>query len=321
MPPSEIAALYLWIVLASAVLMLLVMAAFDGGIRRAIRSSHRTEAQDGGPGALEDIDLIEDDITSLIRSGLSGAGLRIEHQKKGSKLALQFIKYVRAPGDYGIELDFTVFKWARDHVSKIEAYCAAEGLPCRIRPKKRVRGWDVLTVDCGRDPNRAFHLARLIWIEVFGLESTSPHRVRHHGISPFGELVERPDQGPLTPQEGVLRLYPGEVANRPKGCLADLVWVLTFPVVFVGMIVTAAGSPGAPPDWSFEAAGLLFAGTTSSLVFYLLYLGLVSFKLLRRKGPGKDLELPEWLLRTFRGWGLWVRITLPLAVPITWLGL
>ncbi len=301
MSPSEIAVVYLWIVLASMVSMLVVMAGFDGGIGRAIRSWRQIKARGGKPDAQEDLDLMARHIADLIRNGTGVASLRFEHQKKGSKLALQFVKYIRAPGDYGIELEFTLFKWAQDYAPKIEAYCTAEGLPCHIRPRKKPRGWEVLSVDCGRDLGRAFALARHIWTEVFGLEANSLYHIERHGIWPFGERFDRPGQGPSA------------------GCLGDLVWV-PFLVVFIGMILTAADSPGAPPDWGFEAAGLVFAGTTSSLVFYLLYLGFVSYRLLHPKRPGKDLEVPDWLLRTFRGWSLWVRLTLPLAVPITWLG-
>ena len=115
-----------------------------------------------------------------------------------SKLAIQFDKYIRGPGDYGIELVFPVLKWSREFAPQVEAYCHAQDLPLRVRPKLSSHAREAIFVDCGRDPERAFELARHIWVELFGLEASAPHRIERYGLSTDGELVDKPDQKPLS---------------------------------------------------------------------------------------------------------------------------
>ena len=200
MSPSEISADYLWFAVAVTAALLVGAVLLDSGRRKGFASLRRRGRKDGAaraPGSRE-LTEIGPAIAYLLRSGFRGAWVRIRPETAGSKLAIQFDKYIRGPGDYGIELVFPAFKWARDFAPQVEAHCQALGLPLRVRPKLSAHAREALFVDCGRDPELAFELARHIWTEIFGLEASTPHRIDRYGLSTDGELVDQPDQKPLS---------------------------------------------------------------------------------------------------------------------------
>ncbi len=200
MSPSEISPSYLWFALAVSFALLFGAFFLESGRRRLLRLPQRGTGNVGGLPETENQDLsqAEPAIAYLLRSGFRGAWVRLRPAAAESKLAIQFDKYIRGPGDYGIELVFPVLKWSRGFAPRIEAYCLDRKLPLRVRPKLSSHAREALFVDCGRDPELAFDLARHIWIEIFGLETSTPLRVERYGLSTDGELVDRPDQKPLS---------------------------------------------------------------------------------------------------------------------------
>lgn len=200
MSPSEISASYLWFALAVSPALLVGAVLLDSGRRKSLRSLWQWSWKDRGAPAPENRELAEigPAIAYLLRSGFRGAWVRIRPEAADSKLAIEFDKYIREPGDYGIELVFPAFKWARDFAPQVEAHCRALGLPLRVRPKLSAHAREALFVDCGRDPELAFELARHIWTEIFGLETSTPHRIDRYGLSTDGELVDQPDQKPMS---------------------------------------------------------------------------------------------------------------------------
>ncbi|MDJ0945255.1 MAG: hypothetical protein QNJ30_17440 [Kiloniellales bacterium] len=203
MSPAETLPGYLWFALAVIVTLFLGLVFLDSGRRKAARQAQRRNGTQARARETENHDLAQaaPAIAYLLRSGFRGAWVRLRPAAAGSKLAIEFDKYIRGPGDYGIQLVFPVLKWSRDFAPRIEAYCRDRGMPLRIRPKLSSHAREALFVDCGQDPELAFELGRYIWVEVFGLEASTPHRIERYGLSTDGELVDKPDQKPLSLSE------------------------------------------------------------------------------------------------------------------------
>ncbi len=200
MSPSDISVSQLWIAFAISFALLAATVALMPGLRRVLRDPQRSSRNTGRPQDSENQEFAEAApvIAYLLRSGFRGAWVRLRPAVSDSKLAIQFDKYIRGPGDYGIELVFPVLKWSRAFAPQVEAYCQDKDLPLRIRPKLSSHAREAIFVDCGQDPERAFELARHIWVEIFGLEASAPHRIERYGLSTDGELVDKPDQKPLS---------------------------------------------------------------------------------------------------------------------------
>lgn len=200
---SEISVGNLWPALAVSFALLFATIALTPGLRKVFRHPQRRNRNDGWPQGSENLDLAQAApvIAYLLRSGFRGAWVRLRPAVADTKLAIQFDKYIRGPGDYGIELVFPVLKWSRGLAPQLEAYCRAREMPMRVRPKLSSHAREAIFVDCGQDPELAFELARHIWIEIFGLETSTPHRIERYGLSTDGELVDRPDQKPMSLSE------------------------------------------------------------------------------------------------------------------------
>ena len=200
MSPSEISPSYLWFALAVSFALLFGAFFLDSGRRRLFRLPQRSSMRNGRrqDPVNHDFDQAATAIAYLLRSGFRGAWVRLRPAAADSNLAIQFDKYIRGPGDYGIELVFPVLKWSRAYAPQVEAYCRDREMPLRVRPKLSSHAREALFVDCGQDPELAFELARHIWTEIFGLDASTPHRVERYGLSTDGELVDRPDQKPLS---------------------------------------------------------------------------------------------------------------------------
>ncbi len=190
----------LWPALAVSIAVLIATIALTPGLRRAFRFPLRRNRNDGRPRGIENQDFAQAApvIAYLLRSGFRGAWVRIRPAAAECKLAIQFEKYIRGPGDYGIELVFPVLKWSREFAPQVQAYCRARELHLRVRPKLSSHAREAIFVDCGQDPELAFELARHIWIEIFALEASTSHRIERYGLSTDGELVDKPDQKPLS---------------------------------------------------------------------------------------------------------------------------
>ena len=153
----------------------------------------------------EPIDVFfKDALAALLNSGFKDATAYVK--PKYSKRRIEFRKYIRRAGDYGIELRFPSNRWATVYFEKVRTYCEARELPCRIETDTSRQH---LCVDCGLDVDSAANLTRGIWTEVFGLPENAPRSYSRHGVSTWGELVDHPDQKWMTFEEGWSYLHPG----------------------------------------------------------------------------------------------------------------
>lgn len=316
---------YLWLSLAISILLLVAAFCLDSGIR-AVRRSLRQEVNKRRSEAIEapvqepTLSDFDARLASLLRSGFDGATLSLQRKRRGSGFRLVFEKYIRAPGDYGLGLVFTLHDWALPFMAQVKAFSENKGLPVRVQDKRTPKGREAVFVDCGKDAALALDLARYLWIEIFGLEETAACSIKQQDISIYGELVDRPDQKPMSMAAGIRYRNPGLMGSKSAGCAADLFWITVLPVVFLGTVVTASNSLGAEPDWVWNLDGHSLAGSTGSLVFFSLFLLGTALGFIRRRRKKVIETLPSGFVTLIWIWGHWLRVTLPLAVLLVWSG-
>ncbi len=318
---SEIAVAYLWFVLIASFALMVVRAAADDDLREDFRDIRKTwsERESLLRPVQRDFSRIEPTISQLLRSGFRSGQVTIRHED--SKHRLEFRKYIHDVGDYGIELVLPAYKWARKYLPSVQAYCDENGIPYRIRPKRKPRSREVLFVDCGRDSAAAYALAREVWLEIFGLPQNAFFDVDAYGISSYGELVDQPDQKPMSLGD-IWRDTVGKsespFARTPAGCAVKSLWLLSLPVVFLGLLISVIASHGEAAEWSIALADTKLSGSTAGLIFLCLYLANVA--LCTILGISGDQRLrPEHRILA-RTWRWTVRITLPIAVILVWTG-
>lgn len=320
MPISEIAVAYLWFVLIATFALMVVRAIGDQKLRDNFRDIKKNRSERYPQRPLErDFSRVEPRISLLLRSGFRSAQVTIRHED--SKRYLEFKKYIRGVGDYGIELVLPSYKWAREYLPRVQAYCDENEISYRIRPKCKPRSREVLSVDCGRDPETAHALARKVWFEIFGLPKEAFFDVSAHGISPYGETVDHPDREPMTFGRWwrqTFRNSEDPSLRSPTGCVIKLLWVISMWVVFFGLLISVIGSHGEPADWSLSLAGATLSGSTAGLIFLCLYLTNVALVLLH--DFPKQQTIITWLPVVERVWRWIVRVTLPIAVIMVWTG-
>lgn len=325
MPLSEIGVLWIWIILISFFGLIVVQVFAQNDLREApaffgqlARLFWRWKPFDKEEVLFSQF--AEEMLARLLRSGLDQATFQIGC--KGDRQQVVFEKYIRASGDYGIQLAFPDDNWATEIFPNVQAYCTAHKIDFHVRSEGTKRPRRVLRVDCGRDVPAAVALACWLWTEVFGLAADVRRRFTYSRISPFGELIDRPGQTFMSFDEGWRYLHPDE-AERPErtGC-GEGVWSLYTAVVFFGLIVATLSAKAAAPEWSLVLAGVPAGGSTESLVFFCLFLFQLTFGRPIAKWLGMRSRLlgPQWLQSAARTWRRISFITLPIAVLLVWTG-
>jgi hypothetical protein len=216
----------------------------------------------------EPIDEIAKGVLSrLLRGGFQSSSAHFS--LKYDKRRIEFRKYFRDPGEYGIELLFSNDKWASAYFQNVSSYCEARGFPYRIVPKGTGSSPETIHVDFGQDVEAAANVTRGIWTEVFGLPEDAPRRFGYENVSTYGEIVDRADQNKMSFDEGWRYMTRDQPADQNRsGCLSAI-WILLAGIVWYGLIITALLSPEVPPEWSHAFAGLTLGGSTESLVFFV----------------------------------------------------
>jgi hypothetical protein len=170
----------------------------------------------------------------LLRSGLNGGFIVITHAR--SKLWIQLSKYIRATGDYGIELSFPEVEWTRPYFARVQALVEAHRLPSRIVIASD--GTRFLDIDFAADLETALATGRAIFRDVFGASLTDRFHSEEARIDALDRLVDDPDQQPLSCMEAYrhFREAQGRRADAPDWC------------------------------WYLAALGLLLAGSIGAVV-------------------------------------------------------
>ena len=176
---------------------------------------------------------------------------------------------------------------------------------------------EFLCINCGQDLQMAQGLARAIWTKIFGLSEHAQHRIHHERISMLGEVVDRPDQGPLSFNLG--RLHK-KGTGPPSVAGATLFALLTIlrPIAVFGLLIALLSGVGEAPDWSLELGDLILSGTSGSLVFFCLFVVSICGRLYFRT-PSREPR--TWFDgKILPMWGWIVAITLPISSVLIWTG-
>lgn len=112
-------------------------------------------------------------IESLLKRGYD-CGFLIIHISF-SRRFLQLRKYIRSPGDYGVELGFPNAKWSSRYFHRVEALCKENAIEFRIERKAIDSPLEFLCVDFGKDHRAATQCVKLILIKIFGV--TERHKL------------------------------------------------------------------------------------------------------------------------------------------------
>lgn len=149
----------------------------------------------------QDYDTVSPVFGRLLRSGLNGGFIIITHAR--SKTWIQLSKYIRARGDYGIELSVPEVDWTRPYFAQIEALIDRHRLVSRI-----VAGSDgtrFLDVDFGKDAQKAAETGRAIFRDVFRAPLSGRFHYETSGIAALDQLIDDPGQEPLSAAEAYKR--------------------------------------------------------------------------------------------------------------------
>ncbi len=282
----------------------------------------------GTRGEYRDFTLLKRWLPVILRRGYDGGYLRLGNEE--SKRFMQFRKYIRGQGDYGLELQCIAADWLESTWQQARALAERTGLSHRVEPLKTSTGaQDGLIVDCGQDTAAAYEIGRSIWTDVFGLSLITPFKAISGHRSIVDELIDRPDHPP--PLETLLDSLPREewlkefdARQRRQGGPSWCRILLAIPLVLI-VVITGIGFPiamllsrGQAPDWAIELGAFEFGGSTAGLVLFLVFI--LSFLCMRRIKMGK-VKKPKkpWETHLVR-LGRAVALLLPFTVILAWAG-
>jgi hypothetical protein len=316
---TDIALGYLWFVLA-ATCILYARRFFHPEVRESWDKFKRTwrdpESDEDRLRVLEsDFSQVEAGIARLLRSGFDEAILVV--QNVGFERFIQFRKYIRDVGDFGIELGFPDVAWSQKYFAKLRAHCEENGIPYRIGTQSDHGDNEFLLVDCGQDLQMAQGLARAIWTKVFGLSEHSRHRIQQYRVHMLGDVVDRPDQEPHSFKWGWLHRNGTGPPSLSALVLFGLLTMLR-PIAFFGLLISLLSSVGEAPDWTLELGGMVLSGTAGSLVFFCLFLVGIWARLYFRTA---NRHPRTWFdAKILPIWGWIVIVTLPISSVLIWIG-
>lgn len=282
-------------------------------------------AKEPTPWRGKDFSDVEPWLAILLRRGYQGGHVLLTHGPSGR--SLRFRKYIRAKGDYGLEFCIPNTDWATEYWPMIQAFCDETGRHYRV-VTEAIGGSsnDVLLVDCEQEMDRAYDLALTIWTKFFDLSTCGWFEREGADISVRDELVDDPDHARLSEQEANEHEW-----NRARKDLRKHAGISCGGIFYVsGLLIlgliTVVGLPlatlmsiGDRPSWSVDAGSLTVGGSTTSLVFFLLYLlilvALIRF-LKQMKKPQYERTVYE---RLYAAGLLFVMIALPITVTLVWI--
>ena len=275
-------------------------------------------------GQYKEFALVRDWLDALLRRGYARGYLRLGHEESGQ--FMQFCKYIRGKGDYGIQIESLGLNWPDTTLERAKATAEGVPFPHRIEPLRTSSGsCNGLIVDCGPDAAAAYSVGRLIWTRVFGLTPTTSYKVIKGRWSEVNELIDEPDHPPPLedlPKDEQLGTLDARLRQAGEPTVAAMLFkmVLTVLVLVSGISlgIEMLVSRGHPPDWSAEIGTTMLQGSgwglAYSSIFVLALIGIqvgrLNTRRQRRSVPGKLLF---WMFR-FVVW------CLPVALFLTWSG-
>jgi hypothetical protein len=128
-------------------------------------------------------------IRGLLRQGFNGGVLII--RVGWSRKFVQLCKYIRRPGEYGIELAFPRARWSTTHYSRLRELCDRDAAEFRVSRAGIDDPLEFLFVDFGVDYKKAHAFVQRVLKEVFGVSDNARLFCRLENATPADTLVDR----------------------------------------------------------------------------------------------------------------------------------
>jgi len=138
-------------------------------------------------GAPRTLDTLSGALADLLKRGYDGGFLIISISY--SRRFLQIRKYIRQPGNYGIELAFPKAKWSLSCFDAVRDLCRRRGLDSRVSDEGVL---DFLYADFGTNVSEANDCVKEILADIFGVSSKATLFVKLENATVEDELIETP---------------------------------------------------------------------------------------------------------------------------------
>ncbi|WP_231758912.1 hypothetical protein [Microbulbifer elongatus] len=115
-------------------------------------------------------------ISDLLSREFDGGFLIIEHSKTGR--FIQFSKYTKSKGKFGIELAFPKADWSKDYYSRVKDICENFDLNVREDFSAGEGELTFLFADFDKDVDSAFEFSKTVFKDVFKINKTDKVHVR-----------------------------------------------------------------------------------------------------------------------------------------------
>ena len=129
-------------------------------------------------------------IESLLRRGREGGIVIITDIPSGK--FVQFKKYIRRKGDYGLRMDFPKAPWSLPHYDAIGNALHRNAISFSIEPTDDEPVTEFLWVDFHQDTTLAMTAVKVILFDVFGLPHDRRFRLQGEDFSYKDELIDSP---------------------------------------------------------------------------------------------------------------------------------
>jgi hypothetical protein len=130
---------------------------------------------------------LEGPIRGLLKQGYDGGLLTLTVSR--SRKSLQLVKYIRGPGNYGIELVFPRAKWSEPYYLKLRQLCEREGVSHHLMATATAQVSELLFVDFGKDACLACSFTCKALSEVLGVAEDRRLYYRLENATPEDRLV------------------------------------------------------------------------------------------------------------------------------------
>ena len=117
-------------------------------------------------------------INDLLKRGFDGGFLIITVAY--TKKFIQFRKYIKSPGKYGIELCFPNAKWSHPYCMKLRSYCLENKIEFYVEQNNPLV---FLCTDFKRDVDLAHDFVKIILTEIFDFKESIRLFVRLHNAT------------------------------------------------------------------------------------------------------------------------------------------
>jgi hypothetical protein len=190
---------------------------------------------------------------------------------------VQFKKYIQRDRKFGLELGFPNADWSTKHSQKLRNFLTTNNIPFREKSENVGQVNSFTLVDCGQDINLAVRLARLCFLDVFGLASDVRFKSTVTDNSTVTDVVDDPDYvNPTASQWWTAWRSNQRAKGRPDpkivltGAALTMGQIICYPVLWVSAFLPN----GDATKWEPAFQSVPMEGSQSTLMLFLIFCAL-----------------------------------------------